>query len=168
MIRGRRKKKILDRKVCTGYENDGGYFLIFSSEIGKGYPQVGPMSNENEDPPIDDIHGLCDSTNFGGDFDSAYESQQSDTPHSPVDETSDPFQDAFPIEHSQIEPAEEEPVEFHYKNEYAIDDITKGIAFVLVHEHKAEKIGSANIRSIVEAGKINYWNNNVDFDDLFQ
>ena len=153
-----------------------------SSEIGKGYPQVGPMSNENEYPiyeneyliyeneyPIDDIHDLCDSTNFVRDHgDSAYESQQSDTPHSPVDETSDPFQDAFPIEHSQIEPDEEEPVEFHYKNEYAIDDITKGIAFVIVYEHKAEKIGSANIRNIVAAGKINYCDNTVDVDDLFQ
>ena len=139
------------------------------SEIGKGYPQVGPMSNENEELEIADIHGFCDSKNFGGDDgDSAYDSQQSsDTPHSPIDETPNPFHD-FPIEHSQIEPAEEEPVEFHYNDEYAIDDITKGIAFVLVHQHKVEKIGSANIRNIVEAGKINYCNNTVDFDILFQ
>ena len=137
------------------------------SEIGKEYPQVGPMSNEDE-LAIADIHVFCDSKNFGGDDDdSAYESHQSsDTPHSPVDEGSDPFQDDFPIEHSQIEP--EEPVKFYYKNEYAIDDITRGIAFVLVHEHKAEKIGSANIRSIVEAGKVNYCNNTYCNNYIFQ
>merc|ERR1711990_54042 len=120
------------------------------TEIGKGYPQVGPMSNDNEELAIDDIHGSCEDKNDGEDGDFGYYSQESSTPPSPIDDTAPPFQDHSHFEQSQFE--DEEPLdEFHYKNEYAIDDITRGIAFVLVHEHKAEKIGSANIRNIVEA-----------------
>merc|ERR1711953_450371 len=114
------------------------------TEIGKGSPQVGLMSNENEEPGLDFIHGSCEDKNIDGeDGDVGYYSQESyDTPP--------PFQDHSHFEQSQFE--DEEPHdEFLYDNEYAIDDITKGIAFVLVHEKPAEKIGSAYIRRIVRA-----------------
>ena len=114
------------------------------------------MSNENEEPGLDFIHGSCEDKNIDGeDGDVGYYSQESsDTPPSPIDDTAPPFQDHSHFEQSQFE--DEEPHdEFLYDNEYAIDDITKGIAFVLVHEKPAEKIKSSNIRSIVRAGKIN-------------
>ena len=143
-------------------------FQFLFSEIGKGYPQVGPMSNDNEELAIDDIHDSCEDKNDGEDGDFGYCSQESsDTSPSPIDDMAPPFQDHSHFEQSQFE--DEEPHdEFYYNNEYAIDDITRGIAFVLVHKHKAEKIGSANIRNIVEAGKINYCDNTVDVDDIFQ
>merc|ERR1712012_616739 len=123
------------------------------TEIGKGYPQVGPMSNQNADG-IDSIHDLCAGANITGeDGDGGYYSQESsDTPPSPIDETSPPFLDHSHYETSQFEPADEEyDDEFHYNDEFAIKDITKGIAFVLVHDKPAEKIKSSNIRSIVRA-----------------
>ena len=113
------------------------------------------MSNENEEPGLDFIHGSCEDKNIDGeDGDVGYYSQESsDTPPSPIDDTAPPFQDHSHFEQSQFE--DEEPLdEFLYDNEYAIDDITKGIAFVLVHEKPAEKIGSAYIRRIVRAGTI--------------
>ena len=127
------------------------------------------MSNENEEPGLDFIHGSCEDKNIDGeDGDVGYYSQESsDTPPSPIDcEIPTPFQEHSHFEQSQFE--DEEPHdEFYYNDEYAIDDITKGIAFVLVHEKPIEKIGSANIRNIVEAGKINYCKDNVDFDIFF-
>ena len=107
------------------------------------------MSNQNADG-IDSIHDLCAGANTTGeDGDGGYYSQGSS---SPIDETSPPF---LHYETSQFEPADEEyDDEFHYNDEFAIKDITKGIAFVLVHEKPAEKIKSSNIRSIVRAGKI--------------
>jgi len=110
------------------------------------------MSNQNEDAGIESIHGLCAGANITGeDGDGGYYSQESsDTPPSPIDETSSPF---LHYETSQFEPADEEyDDEFHYKDEFAIKDITKGIAFVLVHDKPAEKIKSSNIRNIVRAG----------------
>jgi len=110
------------------------------------------MSNENEEPGLDFIHGSCENTNFGGEDGGYYSQESSDTPPSPIDEIPPPFQDHSQFERSQFEAGDEESHdEFHYTNEYAIDDITKGIAFVLVHENPAEKIGSANIRGIVRA-----------------
>ena len=108
------------------------------------------MSNQNADG-IDSIHDLCAGANITGeDGDGGYYSQGSS---SPIDETSPPF---LHYETSQFEPADEEyDDEFHYNDEFAIKDITKCIAFVLVHEKPAEKIKSSNIRSIVRAGKIN-------------
>ena len=113
------------------------------------------MSNEDEEPGLDFIHGSCEDKNIdGADGDVGYYSQESsDTPPSPIDDTAPPFQDHSYFEQSQFE--DEDPYdEFQYNDEYAIDDITKGIAFVLVHEKPVEKIGSANIRNIARAGTI--------------
>jgi len=113
------------------------------------------MSNEDEEPGLDFIHGSCEDKNIdGADGDVGYYSQESsDTPPSPIDDTAPPFQDHSYFEQSQFE--DEDPYdEFQYNDEYAIDDITKGIAFVLVYEKPAEKIGSAYIRRIVRAGTI--------------
>ena len=113
------------------------------------------MSNQNADG-IDSIHDLCAGANIAGEDGGYFSQESSDTPPSPIDETSPPFLDHSHYETSQFEPADEEyDDEFHYNDEFAIKDITKGIAFVLVHEKPAEKIKSSNIRSIVRAGKIN-------------
>ena len=133
-----------------------GYCKIFCLEIGQGSPKVGLMSNENEEPGLDFIHGSCEDKNIDGeDGDVGYYSQESsDTPPSPIDcEMPPPFQEHSHFEQSQFE--DEEPHdEFYYNDEYAIDDITKGIAFVLVHEKPIEKIGSTYIRNIAGAGTI--------------
>merc|ERR1712131_963 len=127
------------------------------TEIGKGYPQVGPMSSlqlvENEEPGIAEIHDLCVS-NFGDNngSDDGYHSQpSSDTPPSPTDETSPPFED---MEGSNFESGDEDPCdEFKYDDEHAIADITKGIAFVLVHKNSKDKIPSDSMRKIVQTVK---------------
>merc|ERR1711868_156274 len=125
------------------------------TEIGKGYPQVGPMSNENVELGLDAMDGTihhCDNTENFLEYDSDYYSQgsnTSDTPTTPVDETSSPF---LPHEQSNFPPGDEESNdEFIPNDENAIDDITKGIAFVLVYEKPTETIKSANIQKIVMA-----------------
>ena len=113
------------------------------------------MGNENEDTGIISFHDSCglnilvDNTGT----DDGYHSQQSsDTPPSPIDETSPPFHQD--IEDSNFEPGDELPCDqFYFEDENAIEDITKGIAFVLVHKNDEDKISSVNIRKIVQTGK---------------
>ena len=109
---------------------------------------------ENEEPEIDQIHEGCVPNFRDNNGDDGYCSQPSDTPPSPTDETSPPFED---IEGSNFESGDEEPCdEFQYDDEHAIADITKGIAFVLVHKNSKDKIPSDSMRKIVQTGKKNF------------
>ena len=108
------------------------------------------MSNENEETGISSVHDSC-GDNIGTD-DGYFSQQSSDTPSTPIDETSPPFHQD--MEESNFEPDDELPCDqFYFNDEHAIEDITKGIAFVLVHKNDKEKISSVNIRKIVQTGK---------------
>ena len=109
------------------------------------------MSNENEEIGIGSVHDSC-GDNIGTDDGGYFSQPSSDAPSTPIDETSPPFHQD--IEDSNFEPEDDLPCDqFYVNDEHAIEDITKGIAFVLVHKNDKEKISSVNIRKIVQTGK---------------
>lgn len=114
------------------------------------------MSSSPDDDMEIDIESIhcginCDNTTDDGGY---YSQESSDTPPSPSDEIPNPI--LSQISHSSADSQFEEGAddesndEFSFQDENDVSNVTKGIAFVIVHEKPAEKIRSEQIRNIVQ------------------